>query len=378
MPNSAHISPPSQPRIALVITELEPGGAERRLTDLAVGIAGEQAEVRVFVLASRPPPERDELALRLERAGIATHYLGCRSAWGFLPAVWRLWRELVRFRPAVMQAFLYHANVVGLIAAWLAGVPRRFAGVRVADPRRGRVWLERQTARLATGVICVSQATADFCRGRGFAAEKLSVIPNGVDFARFAQAQPVELSQCGVPPNRQVMVFVGRLDQQKGLDRLLQALPRVFAAQPTLDLLLIGDGPAREPLLRQAELLGLTGRVHFAGWRADVAPILAASCLLVLPSRWEGMPNVVLEAMAAGKPVAAAPAEGVLELLGSAAEQQTANADDPAQFAALLLRLAGDANLRDSLGAANQVRAESQFTQQAMLARYRRAWFGEA
>lgn len=378
MPNSADISPGSRRKIALVITELEPGGAERRLTDLALGLAPEQFVVRMYVLAGRPPQGRDELSLRLETAGIAVQYLGCSSAWGFLAAVWRLWGELTRFQPHVLQAFLYHANVVGLLAGWLAGVPRRFAGVRVADPRWGRAWLERHAARLATDVICVSQGTADFCRRRGFHASQLIVIPNGVDFTRFAQAQPAELSQFGVPPDRQVMLFVGRLDPQKGLDRLLPALPKVFDARPDLDLLLIGDGPARDSLQQQAELLGLTGRLHFAGWRGDVAPILAASSLVVLPSRWEGMPNVVLEAMAAGKPVAAAPAEGVLELLGPAADQQTANADDPAQFAALLLRLADDANLRQSLGLANQTRAEAEFTQQAMLARYLRTWFGEA
>jgi starch synthase (maltosyl-transferring) len=108
--------------------------------------------------------------------------------------------------------------------------------------------------------------------------------------------------------------------------------------------------------------LQIGGRVHFAGWCAAVPEILAACELLVLPSRWEGMPNVVLEAMAAGKPVVSARVEGVTELLGDQVAAQTANPNEPAHFARQIVALANDINRRKILANRNQERAIQQFS----------------
>ena len=120
-----------------------------------------------------------------------------------------------------------------------------------------------------------------------------------------------------MPAGRDVVTCIGRLDRQKGLDWLLETAAIWLPQLPRCDLLLVGQGPERRKLEAQCRGLGIGDRVHFAGWRPDVAEILAASRLLVLPSAWEGMPNVVLEAMAAGLPVVATDVEGVRELLGA-------------------------------------------------------------
>jgi len=219
----------------------------------------------------------------------------------------------------------------------------------------------------------VSQSVADFCRRRGFAAEKLTVIPNGVDMARWAGARPANLRDIGVPDGRKALLYVGRLDKQKGLDLFFHELPQIFRQLPQHDLLLVGNGTLLPTLRRRATALGIDQRVHFAGWRAEVESLMAAAAILVLPSRWEGMPNVVLEAMAAGKPVIATQAEGTVELLGLAALEQTAPVGDWTALRSRLVNIAIDAAMAEDLGRRNRERAQ-QFSLEIVKERYERLY----
>jgi starch synthase (maltosyl-transferring) len=145
------------------------------------------------------------------------------------------------------------------------------------------------------------------------------------------------------------------------------------------DVLLVGEGND-EPWLRElgrdcAKAYPNNPPIHFAGWQQDIPAIIAASDLLVLPSRWEGMPNVILEAMAAGKPVFASQAEGVLELLGEAGEQQTVSLDRDSDPYAKMLGILSDSTLATKLGHRNQERAIQQFSIENMVAKYERLFF---
>jgi glycosyltransferase involved in cell wall biosynthesis len=136
------------------------------------------------------------------------------------------------------------------------------------------------------------------------------------------------------------------------------------------DLLVVGHGPAREMLERMVAELGLSSWVRFVGWRSDVPSILAASDALILPSQWEGMPNVVLEAMAAGKPLVACQVEGVLEILGPLADPQTVPVGDAAAFVAKLAQIVEDPAHAEQLGAANRQRVEQHFSIERMAQQY--------
>ncbi len=103
---------------------------------------------------------------------------------------------------------------------------------------------------------------------------------------------------------------------------MLTAAPHFLRLLPHHDLLLVGDGPEAAKLRQLADQSGVSERIHFCGWQPQVREILLASDLLVLPSRWEGMPNVLLEAMGAGRPVVCTQAQGVQEVLGPLAESQ--------------------------------------------------------
>lgn len=363
-------------RIALCITDLEVGGAERHLVELATRLGRDTLEPVVYCLKPQPPSGQASCVPPLEAAGIPVHCLGMRRMWHALPAIGRLRRYLAEQRPDLVQTFLFHANLVGRLAARRAGVARVVSGIRVAERRcRWHVWADRLTAGLVDRHVCVSHAVAQFSTERaGLQAEKLVVIPNGIDSAAYPAAHPADLASLGVPSGRRVVTYVGRLDRQKGLRWLLDTAGGWLHRIPDCELLLVGEGPDRTVLERRRARLGLSGRVRFAGWRPDVPEILAASHLLVLPSIWEGMPNAVLQAMASRLPVLATDVEGVRELLGPGAASQVVPYGDTQALTEKLVTLATDRKLAAELGQKNRARAESQFAIDRMVAAYEELW----
>lgn len=355
--------------MALCITELDVGGAEQALVELATRLDRRRFEPVVYAL-SAPSPDRPSLAPRLREADVETHFLGGRHV-GHLPlVVRRLTRHLKRQRPRLLLSFLFHANFVGRVAARWAGVPTVLSGIRVAEG--GAPWhcrLDRMTSRFVDRYVCVSQAVAAFSARSGLPADRLLVIPNGVETARFEQAEPLDLAELGLEPGRRAITYVGRLDRQKGTAELLEHAPAWTELLPDHDLLLVGTGPTAGKLRGLARRVGIGDRVHFAGWRDDVPRILRASDLFVLPSRWEGMPNALLEAMAAGLPVVATDVEGVRELLGPAASEQVVAPADWLGLSNRIVELAGDRERASRLGRANQSRA-GEFSWTAMVAGY--------
>jgi starch synthase (maltosyl-transferring) len=216
---------------------------------------------------------------------------------------------------------------------------------------------------------------ADFCDLRaGFPRDRLCVIPNGIDVDAYPDGRRLSPGQVGLPDDRRVLLYIGRLHRQKAVDWLIRIAPRLFARLPQHDLVLAGEGPERAELERLVGQLGIAGRVRFIGYRTDVPDLLAAADLLVLPSRWEGMPNVVLEAMASGRPVVATKAAGVVELLGPLAERQTVDFGDDDAFVQKIADLAGLSDAASELGPANRHRAAKHFSLQRMLHAYNQQW----
>jgi starch synthase (maltosyl-transferring) len=358
-------------QVAFVISDLQVGGAERALVELATRIDRSRFEPVVYCLTPAPPAERSELVHALRAANIRTEFLNARGWWSAPRVLGVLWRSFSRQRPRLVQGFLFHANFIGALAAWLAGVPVMISGIRVAEPRASHLKLARWTECLVARHVCVSRAVANYSQQiAGLPVEKLTVIPNGVDVNRYSGAIPADLQKLGLRPARRAITFVGRLDPQKGLGWLMHLATKAFERIQSHDLLIVGHGPARNMLERMVQELGIGERVHFAGWTADVPAILAASDVLVLPSRWEGMPNAVLEAMAAGKPVVACAVEGVTELLGPDADAQSVPPGDADAFLEKLLRFVESPQRAQEIGKKNQTRAADQFPFEMMVRRY--------
>jgi glycosyltransferase involved in cell wall biosynthesis len=297
--------------ITMCITELDVGGAEKAFVRIAQGLAGHGWNVRVISLRDRGP-----LAESLEAVNIPVTALECGGL-ADIRALFRLKRELSRHQPEVLLTFLHQANIVGRIAGRLAGVKTIVSGIRVADRRLAVTLPERMTRRLVDHYVAVSRNVAtthgELC---GISPEHMSVILNGVDVEAIASAVPVDRSELGANPHDFIVLFVGRLTAQKAPEDLLNA----FAAIPDVRsracrLVFTGDGPLREPLQAKIMQLELQDKVRLTGWRPDIAGIMKSCNLLVLPSRWEGLPNVVLESAAAGLPVIASDVDGVRELI---------------------------------------------------------------
>lgn len=310
-------------RVAFCITELDPGGAERALYEIVTRLDPQQWTVKVFCLG----PET-ELAQQLRERGIETVCLGARHAYQ-IGVVWQLARLLKAFRPAVLQTFLFHANIMGRLAGWWGGVPVILSGLRVAErAKRWHLWFDRWTSRLVTFHVCVSEGVRQFAIKPGHLhPETLRVIPNGVQAERFASATPVELSQFGIPAEAWTLVTVGRLTSQKGHDDLIRAVAPLLAEDGRMHLLIVGEGPERAALTALTEKLALSQQIHLPGWEREIPGILKSCQAFVLPSRWEGMPNALLEALAAGLPCIATDVEGVRELLEGDAGKLVASGD---------------------------------------------------
>lgn len=367
-------------RIVLIITELYVGGAEKCLVKLARNLFAHQFEPIVYSLAARPEPGRDQLCDELEQTGILVRYLGSRSIFASPVVFLRLLCALRRDRPALVQSFLFHANVLSVLACRLGRIGPVVTGVRVADPRRWRrveAWLTPWTARVA----CVSESVARFVRSQGFPAEKLIVIPNAIEAEQICRDDPAHTpvtdGQIAAPRSRVVpgeerckVIFVGRLDHQKGIDLLIRAWQQLAASFPDHDLMLVGEGPQRTKIEQQVASLGLSHRVSLLGWRPDVPELLRRSELFVLPSRWEGMPNALLEAMAQGLPVVATNVEGVREVLGDAGGAQLVPAESVEALANQIARILAAPALARQLGEQNQRRVASQFSVSRMVDGY--------
>lgn len=357
--------------IALVITDLDVGGAERALASLATGLDRRRWAPSVVALG----PEA-ELAGVLRESGIPTTCLGVDRARP-IQAVNRLASFLSLVRPRLVQSFLFHANVAARLASvrlrprpWVVG------GLRVAERRkRWHLAIDRATIGLASGSVCVSEGVRSFSVETGrIPADRLVVVSNGVDAQRFDEAPGLPRSAIGVPEGARLALFVGRLDEQKGLFDLLRAASMI-ADRYDWHLAIVGDGPLRGPLLA-AVPANLEGRIHWLGRRSDVPSLMKTADLLLLPSWWEGMPNVVLEAMAARLPVIGSRVEGTEDLVIPGETGWLVPPRDPESLA-VAWREASELgpDLRP-LGDRGRNRVEAEFSTGRVVARYHALWAG--
>jgi glycosyltransferase involved in cell wall biosynthesis len=248
-----------------------------------------------------------------------------------LQALLVLWRklraEMKKFapRPVILHTHSSKAGVLGRLAAWLAGVPHLVHtyhgfGFNPAQPGLVRglfIGLERLTGALCHALIAVSRANLEEAVKRGFGPRsKIRLIRSGIpveNFTRRAFDRAAKRRELGLPPEAPVAIMVACLKPQKSPLDFARLAKAVAAAVPEAEFVLAGDGelrPELEALLRE---LGLTGRFHLLGWRRDIPELLWASDLLVLTSRWEGLPRVYPEALAAGLPVVGTRVDGAAE-----------------------------------------------------------------
>ena len=345
-----------RPRILLLVTLAETGGAQRYVAALVPALVGAY-DVAVAAHGSGP------LHAAVEEAG--AEYVPLRhvrrplSAWRDLLGLFELLALLRRLRPHIVHANSSKAGVLGRVAAWVAGTPIRLFTVhgwafRAASGRRAAIYrvAERLARRLTTVTICVSEAerTAGLA-ARACDAHSTVVIRNAIDAGDYL----VTSSRTEQP----TIVAVGRLQAPKDVVTLVRALSGM--QRRPLRAVVVGDGPDRPEIESEIRRLGLTGVVDLAGERDDVTEILAASDVFVLSTRSEGLPMAVLEAMAAGLPVVASRVGGLPELVLDGETGLLVPPGQPAALAVALETLLDDPALRERLGAAGRARVQTHF-----------------
>ncbi len=355
-------------KVLHLITELSSGGAQSALLRLLKGLDRTRFTPSVVCLYNGD----DVVAQQIRALGIAVTDLQMRGKQQ-LGAFGQLYRLLRQQRPAILHTWMFHANFPGRIVGRLAGVPiiitsRR--NVEIGGANRDR--LQRWTAGLDDRVIAVCELArqAEIERA-GARPAKVVTIYNGLELAEFPQATP-ETRQAtrqtlGIAEDVLLLGSVGRLHRQKGFTHLLAALPTIKAQFPQVKLLLVGDGELCDALEAQTAELGLQESVIFTGTRTDVPTLLTALDLFVLPSLWEGLPNVILEAMAVGLPVVATAVGGTPELVVDGSTGCLVPPSNPAALAKAIGDLLAQPAQRQQMGAAGRVRVEQQFTIQRMV-----------
>jgi glycosyltransferase involved in cell wall biosynthesis len=289
------------------------GGADRQILYLAHALIARHFEVRLVCMT--PPEEMGRQALA---DGLPITSLDMQRG----QADWRSFRRFVTllqsWQPHVLTSFMYHANLLGRLAGKWAGVPLVVSSIR--SERNGsaaRDRLMRWTNWMDHACTTNSQQVADSLLSRGLlSSQKLRVIPNGVDIAALTASTDERFrirDELGLAPAGFLWLAIGRLWEQKDYPTLLRAFQRLGA--PEARLAIAGRGPLLDELRRQAQELGIASQVMFLGVRNDIAALLSAADALVLSSAWEGMPNVIMEALAAAKPVVATQVGGVAELV---------------------------------------------------------------
>ena len=354
--------------VLMVIATLDNAGAENQMTMLACALAQRGWAVSVVCLTRLGPLEQ-----RLRARGVPVELLGKRGRID-LRTFFRLVGTVRRARRGVIHTWLYTANTYGRLAALLSRAPRVLAAERSTDPwKRGlSVTIDRVLAGTGSHIVVNAAAVRRSLVERRIPAGIIHLIPNAVSLSppegEIATASRGRLRIA--PRNQPVIGYVGRLSREKGVDVLVSALAGLRAREPAPVLLLVGAGPERRDLEYLAARLGVLDRVVFFGEADDVRQCYGDMDLLVLPSRYEGLPNVLLEAHAAALPVVATRVGGVPEIVSDGVTGLLVPSDDPKALAAAIDRLLDDGELRASLGAAGSEFVAENHSVDGMIAAY--------
>lgn len=372
-------------KIALVVSNLEYGGAQRQVVQLARTLDPRRFEVHVCSL-SRYVPLANELVDDRQRL----HVVEKRSKYDVTVIV-RLQRWLTELSADIVHGFLFDAQVAARVAGRLARVPVVIDSERNSDYRMRLV--QRLAFRLTRGcvdlVIANSRAGADFHRRlHGHPPSHYRVVHNGVDSGRFRPLPGEEVRrELGLGEAGVVVGMFGSYKPQKNHALFFAAAARVVAHQPRLRLLLVGDQLAgglrgtdehKRRVAALVDQLGLASRCVFLGNRSDLERLYNACDVVVLPSLYEGTPNVLLEAMACGVPVVATDVGDNAHIVPDGRAGFVVPPGDEERLAERLGRLIADPDLRRRMGDAARRRVVEEFSVERLAADtaavYEAAW----
>ncbi len=347
-------------KIVYFIDHLRPDGTQYVLIQLLEGLSRRGHQQHVFCLNDSWD---DEILAKARKTGASVKIIGKLPLF-FGVGLYSTYETLVKKRFDVALTMLFASDVIGRLLSHYAEVPRIVTSIQTHDNyyKNWQRWMVRQTAQYADSVILNSEFVRTFAiKEEGAAPERIIVIPNSIETKRYQITVDRQsfLNSINLPTDAIVGGIVGRLIPQKGHDILFKAL----AEDPhsRLHVLIAGTGDEESLLRDQAKQLGIDQRVHFLGFRRDIPFLMNCFDLYIQPSRYEGMPIAVLEAMAAGCPVIASAVDGNRELIIDGESGWLVPAEDPHALANAIQHAVNDLAQAKSRGERGRQRAETFF-----------------
>lgn len=361
-------------RIAHIIKVTRISGAERHLLFLLEGLRARGVDARMIILVERDRPMDEMMAAAAERDIPIARLPINRDA--DLALLWRLRRALRGIKPDIAHTHLIHADLFGFAAARLARVPATVSSRHLDDAFRYRArWrrINRRLWRLFDAGIAISAAMKQFVLEiEGAPARKIHVVRYGMKTRwlsdeAIAAARRDLRAELKLPADAQLLGMACRLVEQKGIPYALEALRRIRDDFPRAHLAIAGDGEKAGELRRLASMLGIADRVHWLGWRADAAQLMAAYDVFLLPSLREGFGLVLLEAMSRRVPIIASHVGAIPEVVIDGETGILVQPRGVDELAGAMARLLEDRALRKYMGLLGAARLEEQFSVERMV-----------
>jgi glycosyltransferase involved in cell wall biosynthesis len=368
-------------RVLHVITCLH-GGAGWHVYQLARNLDPKRFDVRLAFGPGYP------LDARIERECIPHVHMGWRRTLqpiALARGASDLNRLLAAERFDIVHAHCSVAGVLGRVGAAWHRVPHVVFSVHALASRdyqpawRKRLFLqvERAMDRFTERYFVFTEGLKDQIVARGISRPgKIQVIPHGVDIpeAPGPVARACARARLGLAAGELAIVVAGRLEPQKGLIYLLRAFPSVLRRVPSARLILLGDGPLRAGLEREARRGGIEQAVRFLGWRDDVADLLPGTDVFCMPSLWEALPYSLIEAMVCRLPIVASAIDSMPDVLGHGSYGALVPPADSDRLADALVGLLRHPEVREELAAAARCHASATYSLSSMIARYEAAY----
>ncbi|HEU5181133.1 MAG TPA: glycosyltransferase [Candidatus Polarisedimenticolia bacterium] len=349
-------------RIGFVIGQLHVGGYERQLYELVTRMLGSSFEPFVYCLSDEVEP----YGTRLQEAGVPLRVIPRRRSFQLSRALHTA-RLIRRDRIDVVHSWApgtnFYAGLASLLGGFLPMVSSNWG--TNPTPHFLPTFLDGLAFKLSGQIVVNSEIGREWTsKVYGVSPDRIRVIRNWLDTTRFEIRDNPEAAKTslGLPSSAPVAGFVGRLSSEKGISLFLDVAHDVAARLPESRFLVAGDGPLLQDMVRKSQDLRIADRVLFAGFREDIPHVLAAIDLLVLASTSEGLPNVVLEAMAAGRPVISTRVGGCSEIIDDGATGYLTDSGDREALARRVTEVLSSPDRGRSLGEAGRRRAISEFS----------------
>lgn len=348
-------------KILRVIARLNIGGPAIHVLNLSSGLDSDRFET--VLITGRVGPSEGDMGYLAEALGVAPVVLPeLGREISFLrdvKSMFKLWRMIRRHKPDIVHTHTAKAGTVGRLAAALAGVPvivHTFHGHvfhSYFSPVKNWCFIaiERFLSLLTTRIITISPHQREEITAFINAKRKMEVVRLGFDLTKFLRPcdKGVARKRLGLPIERPIIGCVGRLTAVKNLALFVRLAEALLQRRENVLFLIVGDGSERQMLQGMVRGKGLQDRVLFLGWQTEIETIYKAIDLLVLTSKNEGTPVAVIEAMASGCPVVAAPVGGVVDLIEHGVTGLLAGAEDSDDFVKKVGQILDRPELRQSL-----------------------------